>query len=141
MASLNATVINTPLSEYEGHCGEAAHNGTAVRDILSRIGDKWSLLIIVTLDHQPLRFTELQRHIPGISQRMLTLTLRHLTRDGLLTRTAHAEVPPRVEYALTTTGRSLLEPSRALAQWAIAHVPTIEQAREQFDLAAQTTKS
>ena len=104
-----------------------------MREVLDRVGDKWSLLVIVTLQGGRLRFTELQRHIPGISQRMLTLTLRQLERDGLLVRTAHAEVPPRVEYDLTETGRTLIEPSRALADWAIANHPSIERARERYD--------
>ncbi|MGC5171447.1 winged helix-turn-helix transcriptional regulator [Microbacterium sp. DT81.1] len=124
-----------PKSPYESTCEGApsSRDGRAVRNVLDRVGDKWSLLIIVTLQGGRLRFSELQRHIPGISQRMLTLTLRGLERDGLLTRTVHAEVPPRVEYDLTSIGRTLIEPSRALADWAIAHYATIEQARVEYD--------
>ncbi|WP_292823466.1 helix-turn-helix domain-containing protein [Microbacterium sp.] len=124
-----------PRSPYESTCaGErSSGDGRAVREVLDRVGDKWSLLVIVTLQGGRLRFTQLQRHIPGISQRMLTLTLRQLERDGLLVRTAHAEVPPRVEYDLTETGRTLIEPSRALADWAIANHPSIERARERYD--------
>jgi DNA-binding HxlR family transcriptional regulator len=125
-----------PRSEYEGAC-EGSADGRAVREILDRIGDKWSLLVIVTLNDGMLRFTELRRHIPGISQRMLTLTLRQLERDGLIARTVHAEVPPRVEYELTDVGRTLIEPSMALAGWAIANYPRITAARERFDAAAQ----
>lgn len=127
-----------PLSPYESTCaGEgAAGDGRAIRDILDRIGDKWTLLVIVTLQGGRLRFTELQRHIPGISQRMLTLTLRQLERDGLVVRTVHAEVPPRVEYELTETGRTLIEPSRVFAEWAIEHFPSIESARERYDAGA-----
>lgn len=130
--SIDATA---PKTSYERTCESAASesDGRAVRAVLDRVGDKWSLLIIVTLRDGSRRFTELQRHIPGISQRMLTLTLRQLERDGLLTRTVHAEVPPRVVYDLTDTGRTLIEPSRALADWAIAHYPTIEQARARYD--------
>ena len=122
------------LSEYEGACmRRGGEEGRAVRELLDRIGDKWSLLVIVTLDASRLRFTELQRHIPGISQRMLTLTLRHLERDGLVERTVHAEVPPRVEYELTDVGRTLIVPSMALAGWAIENAPQITAARDRFD--------
>ena len=82
--------------------------GGAVREVLDRIGDKWSLLVVGTLRAGPLRFGALEEGIAGISQRMLTLTLKHLVEDGLVTRTAYAEVPPRVEYALTAKGRALL---------------------------------
>ncbi|MBM7081866.1 helix-turn-helix transcriptional regulator [Micromonospora sp. MMS20-R2-29] len=103
--------------------------GRTIRAILDRICNKWTLLIVATLDGGALRFTELHQQIPGISQRMLTLTLRHLERDGLVSRTAYAEVPPRVEYALTPTGKSLIPPALALAGWAIEHVPHIEASR------------
>jgi DNA-binding HxlR family transcriptional regulator len=121
------------LTEYEDACADRDGIGEAVRNVLSRIGDKWSLLIIVTLSNGRLRFSELQRHIPGISQRMLTRTLRHLERDGLLARTLYAEVPPRVEYELTHTGETLISPSIGLARWAIDHYPTIEKSRELYD--------
>lgn len=130
------TTTPEPRSTYEGTClrqGQDASDGRAIREVLDRIGDKWSLLVIVTLAEGTLRFTELQRHIPGISQRMLTLTVRQLERDGLVGRTVHAEVPPRVEYELTDTGRTLIAPSAALAQWAIANYPSIEASRERFD--------
>jgi len=123
----------TPRSVYEGTCRDRVSDGPAIRGILNRIGDKWSLLVIVTLQQGRLRFTELQRHIPGVSQRMLTLTLRQLERDGLVLRTVHAEVPPRVEYELTGMGRTLLEPSLALASWAVDNHPAIQAAREAFD--------
>lgn len=129
---MSMSSIPTPLSDYEGSCLET-DEGRAIRDLLDRIGDKWSLLTIGTLSAGKLRFGELQRHIPGISQRMLTLTLRQLERDGLLTRTAHAEIPPRVEYELTETGRTLIEPATALAAWAITHQPAITAARIAFD--------
>lgn len=95
--------------------------GGAVREVLDRIGDKWSLFVIGTLRSGPMRFGELQAAVTGISQRMLTLTLRHLVEDGLVSRTAYAEVPPRVDYELTGLGRTLLPRVIALAEWAMAH--------------------
>jgi len=125
---------SAPLTLYEGSCHSGPQeDGRAIRDVLGRIGDKWSLLVIATLQDGPLRFTELQRHIPGVSQRMLTLTLRHLERDGLVTRTVFAEVPPRGQYELTEVGVTLIEPSIALAGWAVANYPTIAAARASFD--------
>jgi DNA-binding HxlR family transcriptional regulator len=107
--------------------------GKAIRGILDQICNKWTLLIVATLDRSTIRFTELHRQIPGISQRMLTLTLRNLERDGLVSRTVHAEVPPRVEYALTEMGRSLLGPALGLAGWAMEHVPRIEASRAAYE--------
>ncbi|MFC7480576.1 winged helix-turn-helix transcriptional regulator [Luedemannella flava] len=107
--------------------------GRTIRAILDRICNKWTLLIVATLDGGTLRFTELQQQIPGISQRMLTLTLRNLERDGLVSRTVFAEVPPRVEYALTPTGRSLIPPALTLANWAITNVPAIEASRAAYE--------
>ncbi len=95
--------------------------GGAVREVLDRVGDKWSLLIIGTLRGGPMRFGELGEAVAGISQRMLTLTLKRLVEDGLVDRTAYAEVPPRVEYALTELGRTLLPLVISLAEWAMAH--------------------
>ncbi|MEW1643934.1 helix-turn-helix domain-containing protein [Streptomyces sp. NPDC091219] len=95
--------------------------GGAVREVLDRIGDKWSLLVIGTLRSGPLRFGELETAIGGISQRMLTRTLKHLVEDGLLVRTAYAEVPPRVEYEITELGRGLVPLVMALAEWAMAN--------------------
>lgn len=120
-------------SLYEGSCSDSLGDGKAIRDILARIGDKWSLLVIGTLSMGPLRFTALQQHIPGVSQRMLTLTVRQLERDGLLTRTAYPEVPPRVEYELTSMGATLIGPASELAKWAIEHRPAITLARQDFD--------
>jgi DNA-binding HxlR family transcriptional regulator len=105
----------------------------AVSDVLARVGDKWSVLVVSRLGAGPMRFNELRRSIGGISQRMLTLTLRGLERDGLLTRTAFATIPPRVDYALTALGRDLLNPVSALGAWAIRNQPKIARAREQFD--------
>ncbi len=105
----------------------------AVSDVLARVGDKWSVLVVSRLGEGSMRFNELRRSIGGISQRMLTLTLRGLERDGLLTRTAFPTIPPRVDYALTPLGRDLLNPVSALGAWAIRNQPKIARAREQFD--------
>ncbi len=105
----------------------------AISDVLARIGDKWSVLVVSRLGDGPLRFNELRRSIGGISQRMLTLTLRGLERDGLVTRTVFPTIPPRVDYALTGLGRDLLDPVSALGAWAIRNQPKIARAREQFD--------
>jgi DNA-binding HxlR family transcriptional regulator len=104
-----------------------------VSDVLARIGDKWSVLVVSRLGNGPLRFNELRRAIGGISQRMLTLTLRGLERDGLITRTVFPTIPPRVDYALTPLGRDLLEPVSALGAWAIRNQAKIAVARERFD--------
>lgn len=104
-----------------------------VTDVLSRVGDKWSVLIVMLLGSGPKRFNEMRRLVNGISQRMLTLTLRGLERDGLLTRTVFATVPPRVDYELTPLGFSLLTPISALGEWAFANRPEIEAARNRFD--------
>jgi DNA-binding HxlR family transcriptional regulator len=101
--------------------------------VLSRIGDKWSVLVILLLGEKPRRFNELRRVIEGISQRMLTLTLRGLERDGLVDRRLIARTPPRVEYHLTDLGRSLCQPVFALGEWAKLHGSEIEQAQTKFD--------
>lgn len=103
--------------------------GGAVREVLDRIGDKWSLLIIGTLRHGPMRFGEIETTVAGISQRMLTLTLNRLVKDSLVTRTAFPEIPPRVEYGLTELGRTLLPLVIALAEWAMAHHEEITAGR------------
>src|SRR5580704_15739483 len=105
----------------------------AVSDVLARIGDKWSMFVVSKLGSGPLRFNELRRSIGSISQRMLTLTLRGLERDGLVTRTVFPTIPPRVDYELTPLGRDLLEPVSTLGDWAIRNQEKIAKAREQFD--------
>lgn len=115
------------------HINQTSSTCLATREILDRVGDKWSLLVVGTLGDGPVRFNELKRHIEGISQRMLTLTLRSLERDGLVTRTIYPTIPPRVDYELTPLGRSLLAPVAALAAWAQAHTSDIESARQRFD--------
>jgi DNA-binding HxlR family transcriptional regulator len=104
-----------------------------VTDILVRIGDKWSVLIIMMLGSGTKRFNEMRRMVHGISQRMLTLTLRGLERDGLVKRTVFPTVPPRVDYELTDLGRSLLVPISGLGEWAFANRTIVEAARERFD--------
>lgn len=104
-----------------------------VREVLDRVGDKWSVLVIVLLGQRTHRFNELHRAIEGISQRMLTLTLRHLERDGLVTRTSQTTVPPRVYYELTELGETLLVPLEALSAWANSHRADIQAAREAHD--------
>ncbi|WP_372357096.1 winged helix-turn-helix transcriptional regulator [Xanthomonas sp. NCPPB 3443] len=104
-----------------------------ISQVLARVGEKWSILIIMFLAGGPRRFTEIKRAINGISQRMLTLCLRGLERDGLIKRTVHAVMPPHVEYELTPLGRSLTEPVIALGNWANNHIPDIDAAREAFD--------
>ncbi len=105
----------------------------AVREVLNRVGDKWSVQVIALLGEGPTRFSELRRQIDGISQRMLTLTLRNLERDGLVARTVFAEIPPRVEYELTKLGDTLLEPIQGLAEWAAANRTAIQEKREDYD--------
>ena len=101
--------------------------------MLSRVGDKWTVLVVSTLGDGPKRFNELRKALGSISQRMLTLTLRGLERDGLVTRTVFSTIPPRVDYELTQLGRSLLAPVSELGLWARRHRAAIQQARERFD--------
>jgi DNA-binding HxlR family transcriptional regulator len=109
----------------------------AVSEVLSRVGDKWTVLVVGELGHGRKRFNEIRRALGSISQRMLTLTLRGLERDGLVTRTVFPTVPPRVDYELTKLGRSLLEPVSGIGLWARQNRATIEAARQRFD--ASTT--
>jgi DNA-binding HxlR family transcriptional regulator len=104
-----------------------------ITEILARVGDKWSVMIVRLLGFGPKRFNEIKRAINGISQRMLTLTLRGLERDGLVTRTVFPTIPPRVDYELTDLGRSLFPPIDALGAWAFANRHEIEAARARFD--------
>jgi DNA-binding HxlR family transcriptional regulator len=112
-----------------------------IREVLDRVGDKWSTLVVVRLGQRTHRFNELHREIDGISQRMLTLTLRALVRDGLVSRTAYPTVPPRVDYELTELGRTLLAPITALHEWAVAHRGDIHEARARHDQAAGTPEA
>ncbi|MGA9112842.1 MAG: helix-turn-helix domain-containing protein [Candidatus Dormiibacterota bacterium] len=102
------------------------------RQLLDRIGDRWTLLVIGVLDDRPRRFSEIARRIDGVSQKMLTQTLRGLEHDGLVTRTVYPEVPPRVEYELTEMGQTLREPLADLEEWAKAHMSSVLHARQRF---------
>mgnify|MGYP002621403448 FL=1 len=104
-----------------------------VREVLDRVGDKWSIAVVNQLGSGPRRFSELKRAIDGISQRMLTSTLRTLERDGLVHRTVYPEVPPRVEYELTELGRTLLDTTWELMNWALEHREEIDRARSRYD--------
>lgn len=107
-----------------------------VHDLLSRLGDKWSMLVIVTLakaDNNCLRFSELNRQVSGISQRMLSTTLRNFERDGIVTRRLYPEVPPRVEYTLTERGLEFLVPVKELVDWLVDEWPNIEKSRNTYD--------
>lgn len=113
---------------------EEHHEFCPVRDIMDRFGDKWSLLAILNLGYSgKTRFNELKGKVDGISQRMLTVTLRSLERDGLITRKIYAEIPPRVEYELTLLGQSLLQKILELAQWASGSMDEIMHARNEYD--------
>ena len=114
-----------PVAAWEGSC--------PVRDILDRLGDAWSVLVVLQLEAGPSRFNALKRQIPGISQRMLTVTLRHLERDGLVTRKVFPTNPPSVEYALTPLGFSLGEALQPLTAWAFEQQGTVNAARQVYD--------
>ena len=130
--SVGHTVVTSQVSGVTpvGPCGE---DDCGIRDVLDRIGDKWTVLVIVELAKDVRRFRQLQRAIPGISQRMLTVTTRRLCRDGLVERTAYATIPPQVEYRLTAVGQSLAGTVFGLADWAREHKDTIASSRQQWD--------
>lgn len=121
------STTNTDVTDLPGLCC------SGVREILNFIGDKWSVLIIVILESGAHRFSELQRKVHGISQRMLTRTLRGLERDGLVSRTVESTLPPSVYYELTPLGQTLLDPVKNLAFWAQSNVRDIQKSQEQFD--------
>jgi len=112
-----------------------------INEVLSRIGDKWSMLIVANLADGPRRFSELKRAIPTISQRMLTLSLRGLERDGLVSRTVTPSIPPRVDYELTALGVSLRGPVCALSQWALDNIAAIHGAQAGFDGAGEVERA
>ncbi|MEU4770973.1 helix-turn-helix domain-containing protein [Micromonospora sp. NPDC023644] len=124
---------HTAVTDALEPCGLPEHPDCGIRDVLDRIGDKWSVLAIVELSSGVRRFRELQRAIDGISQRMLTLTLRRLERDGLVLRTAYPTVPVTVTYELTARGRSLTHLVRQLADWSLAHKDAIAESRRAWD--------
>ncbi len=125
----------TPGTAELDPCGLPEHPDCGIRDVLDRVGDKWSVLVIVELAGGPRRFRQLQRAIEGISQRMLTLTVRRLERDGLVTRTVYPTVPAQVDYRLTETGASLTHLVKALADWSLDHRESIADARRAYDAA------
>ena len=116
-------------------CAQAHREDPGIRAIHDRLGDKWSLLVIVELTHGPLRFRQLQRAVGGVSQRMLTLTVRRLERDGLVRRTVYPTVPAQVDYRLTEMGASLTHLLKALADWSLAHRKDIARAQTDYDRA------
>ncbi|MGP4111667.1 winged helix-turn-helix transcriptional regulator [Streptomyces sp. 4N509B] len=139
--SAGHTAVTTPARGTPVVDCSTPREECAVRDVLDRLGDRWSVYVIVELSAGLRRFKELQRAIPGdISQRMLTLTVRRLERDGLVRRTVYPTVPPRVEYELTETGHSFTHLVRALADWSTAHRPAIAAAREAWDAAADDAR-
>ena len=113
-----------------------AEDCRAVSEVLARVGDKWTVLVVSAMGDGPKRFNELRRGLGSISQRMLTLTLRGLERDGLVTRTVFPTIPPRVDYELTRLGRSLLEPVSGLGLWARQNRIAVQEARDRFDKGA-----
>lgn len=122
--------VRSAVRQIPGPCaGWSDEDDDFIRHILDRVGDKWSVLVVGTLEAGPLRYNKLAYAIPGISQRMLTRTLQQLTQDGIVSRTAYAEVPPRVEYELTPLGRSLLSVVLDLAAWAVDNHKEIQSNR------------
>ncbi|MFC7549393.1 winged helix-turn-helix transcriptional regulator [Plantactinospora sp. GCM10030261] len=123
---------NTGVTMLEP-CGSPTHPDCGLRDVLDRLGDRWSVLVIAELSGGTRRFRELQRNVHGVSQRMLTLTVRRLERDGLVLRTAYPTVPMTVTYELTDRGRSLSELLRSLADWSSANREAVAQSRHRWD--------
>ena len=115
------------------HAPDPYNRNCATRTILDRIGDRWTVLVVGALTEGPMRFSELSRRIDGVSQKMLTQTLRGLERDGMVARTVHPVIPPRVDYELTDLGRTLRRPISALEAWAIAHMDDVVAARVVYD--------
>jgi DNA-binding HxlR family transcriptional regulator len=113
----------------------------ATREILNRVGDKWSVLLVVLLGEGPKRFNQMRRAVAGISQRMLTVTVRGLERDGLVKRTVYPTNPPQVEYALTSLGRTLLQPVAVLATWAQRHRDDVKRARADFERTREKSRT
>ncbi len=126
--------MSEPLHHDAGDC-------RAVGELLARVGDKWTVLLLRALGDRRMRFKELHRAVEGISQRMLTVTLRHLERDGILLRTVYPTIPPRVEYELSELGRSLLEAMHPVGAWVVAHHDDILASRQRFDEQLQSAQS
>jgi DNA-binding HxlR family transcriptional regulator len=123
---------NLKLVEID-YAAEGAENCKALGQILDRIGDKWTIMVVGVLSHGRMRFNALQRAIPGVSHRMLTMTLRGLERDGMVKRTSYPTIPPRVEYELTARGESLQDPLKALASWVRSQQAGIEASQREYD--------
>lgn len=121
------------MADAEQAARMAGARGCRAREVLDLVADKWSLGVVDTLGAGPKRFSELKRGIDGISQKMLTATLRGLERDGILTRTVYAVMPPNVTYALTDMGRTLLDATAPLVQWSLRNIPAIDAARAEYD--------
>ncbi len=134
MASIAAPRL---LPDFPGLDPEDINSCRVVLEVLDRVGDKWTVMVVGALAAGPMRFNAVQRSIPGLSHRMLTLTLRGLERDGLVERRAYPTSPPKVEYELTPFGRSLFAPLSALAGWAMSNKATILAARSSFDAKAE----
>jgi DNA-binding HxlR family transcriptional regulator len=125
LSDTNIPVRATEASDSREGCREVVHT-------LARIGDKWTVMVVGSLSNGPMRYNQIARLIEGISQRMLTLTLKGLEQDGLVSRTMYPTIPPRVDYELTDLGRSLIVPLRSLHSWAVEHRPAMLAAREAF---------
>lgn len=137
MQDSTAKPVTTAMAAAAGPCAHVrAEHMAFIRQVLDRVGDKWSMLAVSALEEGPLRYTDLQRRIPGISQRMLTHTLQQLRGDGLITRTSYPEVPPRVEYALNPLGRGLHDIVRQLIDWVAEHHDEIRDHRDELAPAA-----
>ena len=132
------SVTHTDVTATLDPCGASDHPDCGIRDMLDRVGDTWTVMVVVELGASERRFGELQRAIDGISQRMLTLSLRGLERDGLVTRTVTPSIPPRVDYELTDLGVSLRHPVKALGEWAFEHIDCIRAAQARFDAKADS---
>ncbi|MCI4656951.1 winged helix-turn-helix transcriptional regulator [Cryobacterium zhongshanensis] len=127
------TTADVHTARMDDICSGAGDDGRVVRDLLEHLGDKWTLLVVGMLEDGPIRYSELKNRVPGISQRMLTLTLKKLERDGLVRRESFPEIPPRVEYDLTPLGHTLLPPALAFATWARGSSGEILARRAEFD--------
>jgi DNA-binding HxlR family transcriptional regulator len=135
MADTNTAVRAREASHSDAGCND--ENRKAIIETLARIGDKWTVMVVVTLSQGPIRYNEIHRRVEGISQRMLTLTLKGLEQDGLATRTMYPTIPPRVDYELTELGRKLIVPLKAIHDWAVENRPAMLAAREAFRKAQQ----
>jgi len=136
MTPPNRATSGVPLLQANPGFERDSDGSCPIRDVLDRVGDTWSILVIINLQPAPMRFNALKRAIEGISQRMLTVTLRSLERDGLLRRTVRPTTPPEVEYALTALGQSIAVPIASLGQWAAENRSRLAEARRAFDVEA-----